>query len=161
MPGTADGQEIDRTVQGVFDKTMYLIDAQNEATGKTMTTDTKEYEVRTVGILNNLLDVVYPYSDTYAVTTPGKRPALPDIRDFADELDLDAKILRDVLPLGLAARLLSEENPTLANYFQQLFEEHLARAGAGMPAGFEDIDGDLGGPYGGLEYGRFGRWAQM
>lgn len=151
-------REIDATVRAVFDKAMYLIDAQNESTGNTRTADTKEYEVRTVGILNNLLDVVYPYSDTYAVREEGKRPALPDIRSFDDELDLDAKILRDVLPLGLAARLLAEENPSLANYFQQLFEEHLALAGRSLPAGFEDIDGDQGGPYGGLEYGRFGRW---
>lgn len=150
--------DIDKSVRGVFDKTMYLIDAQNESTGNTRTADTKEYEVRTVGVLNNLLDVVYPASDTYAVTQAGRRPALPDIRGFDDELDLDAKILRDVLPLGLAARLLAEENPTLANYFQQLFEEHLAWAKAGLPTGFEDIDGDLGGPYGGIEHGEFGRW---
>lgn len=150
--------EIDKTVQGVFDKAMYLIDAQNESTGNTRTADTKEYEVRTVGILNNLLDVVFPYSDTYAVETPGKRPALPDIQGFTDELDLDAKMVRDVLPLGLAARLLAEENPSLANYFQQLFEEHLARAGATLPAGLEDIDFELGGPYGGIEHGEFGHW---
>lgn len=150
--------EIDRTVRAVFDKAMYLIDAQNESTGDTRTADTREYEVRTVGILNNLLDVVYPYSDTYAVEEAGKRPALPDVKELGDELDLDAKILRDVLPLGLAARLLAEENPTLANYFQQLFEEHLERAGAQMPAGFEDIDGDLGGPYGGIEHGKYSRW---
>lgn len=149
---------IDKTVRGIFDKAMYLIDAQDEFTGKTKTNAAKEYEVRTLGILNNLLDVVYPYSDTYRVHQPGRRPALPDIQDFSDELDLDARILRDVLPLGLAARLLAEENPALANYFHQLFEEHLVRAGAGAGAGFEDIDGELGGPYGGLEHGKFGRW---
>lgn len=152
---------IDQTVRGVFDKAIYLIDAQNESNGNTSTADTKEYQVRTVGILNNLLDVVYPYSDTYAVTEAGKRPALPDIQGLEDTLDLDARILRDVLPLGLAARLLAEENPTLANYFQQLFEEHLALARVGVPAGFEDIDAELSGPYGGLEHGRFGRWRGM
>lgn len=149
---------IDKTVQAVFDKAMYLIDAQNESTGNTMTGDTKEYEVRTVGILNNLLDVVYPASDTFSVTEPGRRPALDDITSFTDKLDLDARILRDVLPNGLAAKLLSEENPTLANYFQQCFEQGLAAARAAIPAAFEDIDGDEGGPYGGIEFGRFGRW---
>lgn len=149
---------IDKTVQAVFDKAIYLIDEQREADGATKTSDTREYEVRTIGILNNLLDVVYPASDTYAVTEEGKRPALPDITAFTDELDLDARIVRDVLPLGLAARLLAEENPTLANYFQQLFEEHLREARQSMPCGFEDIDGDSGGPYGGIEHGEFGRW---
>ena len=79
---------IDRTVRAVFDKAMYLIDAQNESTGATDSADTKEYRVRTVGILNNLLDVVYPASATYPDDEEG-RPALDDIRDFDDELDLD------------------------------------------------------------------------
>lgn len=150
--------ELDRRAQGVFDRAIYLMDAQNDATGATRTADNRDYQVRAVGLLNNLLDVVYPYSDTYAVTQPGRRPALPDLQSLDQELDLDAKLLRDVLPLGLAARLLAEENPALANYFQQLFEEHLAQAGRALPTGFEDIDGGLGGPYGGIEHGKFGRW---
>lgn len=147
---------IDKRVQAIFDKAMYLMDAQHESTGSTETGDTREYRVRTIGILNNLLDVVYPASDTFAVGEEGQRPALDDIRDFEDELDLDARILRDVLPNGLAAKLLSEENPKLANYFQQCFEQSLAEARARVPAGFESIDDCL--PYGGIEYGRFGRW---
>lgn len=150
--------EMDKRAQGVFDKAIYLMDAQNDATGATRTADNRDYEVRAVGILNNLLDVVYPYSDTYAVTRPGKRPALPDIQSLDEELDLDAKLLRDVLPLGLAARLLAEENPALANYFQQLFEEHLVQAGRTVSTGFEDVDATPGGLYGGIEHGEFGRW---
>lgn len=149
---------IDKTVRAIFDKAIYLIGEQNDATGKTMTADTKEYEVRTVGILNNLLDVVYPASDTFSIGENGKRPALDDIKSFDDELDLDARILRDVLPCGLAARLLAVEDPSLANYFQQLFEEHLARAMVTRPAAFESIDGEQGGAYGGIEFGEFGHW---
>lgn len=149
---------IDKTVRAIFDKAIYLIAEQDDNTGKTITTDTREYEVRTVGLLNNLLDEVYPASDTYEVTEAGKRSALPDITDFADELDLDARICRDILPCGLAALLLAQENPELANYFQQLYEERLARAMAARPATFEDIDGDLGGAYGGIEHGEFGHW---
>lgn len=149
---------INKTVQAVFDKTMYLIDAQNESTGVTSTSDTQEYKVRTIGILNNLLDVVYPASDTFAYKEDGRRPYLPDIVAFEDELDLDARILRDVLPNGLAAKLLSEENPSLANYFQQCFEESLANARSRVPASFESIDADLGGAYGGIEHGEYGSW---
>lgn len=152
---------IDKRVRAVFDKAMYLIDAQNESTGETRNVDTKEYEVRTIGILNNLLDVVYPASDTFQMGTDGKRPALDDILTFEDELDLDARVLRDVLPNGLAAKLLSEENPTLANYFQQCFEESLARAMAATPASFESVDGEDGGFYGGIEYGQLSRWGDM
>lgn len=145
---------INKTVQAVFDKAVYLIDAQNESTGNTQTSDTQEYRVRTIGILNTLIDVVYPASDTYKITQPGVRPALDDIQSFTDELDLDAKILRDVLPNGLAAKLLSEENPTLANYFQQCFEQSLYDAKSRIPSSFEDIE-DV---YGGIEYGEFSRW---
>ncbi|MGM9640566.1 MAG: hypothetical protein ACI3V3_04295 [Faecousia sp.] len=147
---------VNRTVQAIFDKAMYLMDAQNESTGNTDNSDTREYKVRTIGILNNLLDLVYPASDTFAIGEDGKRPALDDITGFEDELDLDPRILRDVLPNGLAAKLLSEENPALADYFQQCFEQSLAEARNRIPASFESIDDCL--PYGGLEYGEFGRW---
>ena len=145
---------INRTAQAVFDKAMYLIDAQNENSGATVTSDTKEYQVRTIGILNTLLDEVYPASDTFRLGADGKRPALEDIASFTDELDLDARILREVLPNGLAARLLSEENQELANYFQQCYEESLASARYNRPAGFESIED----PYGGIECGEYGRW---
>lgn len=143
----------DRTAQAVFDKAMYLMDAQNESSGATVTADTKEYQVRAIGILNTLLDAVYPASSTYKAAN-GERPALPDIKAFTDELDLDARILRDVLPNGLAARLLSEENPKLANFFQETYERNLEEARYRVPAQFEAIDS----PYGGLEYGEFANW---
>ena len=75
---------INRTVQAIFDKAMYLIDAQHESTGATVNRDTKEYQVRTIGILNNLLDVVYPASDTFSIGLGGSRPALDDIAEDAE-----------------------------------------------------------------------------
>ena len=74
---------IDKTVQGIFDKAMYLIDAQNESTGSTTSGDTKEYRVRTIGILNNLLDVVYPASSTYPTDGDG-RPAVAPLAGGVD-----------------------------------------------------------------------------
>ena len=64
--------------------------------------------------------------------------------------------MRSVLPCGLAAKLLSEENPTLADFFWQLYEQRLAKAREGVPASFESIEDGL--PYGGIEYGEFARW---
>ena len=148
---------IDLSVQGVFDKAMYLIDAQNESTGSTDNGDTTEYKVRTIGILNNLIDDVYPASDTFAIGEDGKRPALDDLADFSGEIRMDPYIVRSVLPCGLAAKLLSEENPTLADFFWQLYEQRLAKARAGVPASFESIEDGL--PYGGIEYGEFARWS--
>ena len=147
---------IDLNVQGVFDKAMYLIDAQNESTGSTDNSDTTEYKVRTLGILNNLIDDAYPASDTFAIGEDGKRPALDDLTSFSDEIKMDPYIVRSVLPCGLAAKLLSEENPTLADFFWQLYEQRLAKARAGVPASFESIEDGL--PYGGIEYGEFARW---
>lgn len=147
---------IDLSVQGVFDKAMYLIDAQNESTGSTDNSDTTEYKVRTLGILNNLIDDVYPASDTFAISEDGKRPALDDLTSFSDEIRMDPYIVRSVLPCGLAAKLLSEENPTLADFFWQLYEQRLAKAREGVPASFESIEDGL--PYGGIEYGEFARW---
>ena len=147
---------IDLSVQGVFDKAMYLIDAQNESTGSTDNSDTTEYKVRTLGILNNLSDDVYPASDTFAISEDGKRPALDDLTSFSDEIKMDPYIVRSVLPCGLAAKLLSEENPTLADFFWQLYEQRLAKAREGVPASFESIEDGL--PYGGIEYGEFARW---
>lgn len=147
---------IDLSVQGVFDKAMYLIDAQNESTGSTDNSDTTEYKVRTIGILNNLIDDTYPASDTFAIGEDGKRPALDDLTSFSDEIRMDPYIVRSVLPCGLAAKLLSEENPTLADFFWQLYEQRLAKARAGVPASFESIEDGL--PYGGIEYGEFARW---
>ena len=147
---------IDLSVQGVFDKAMYLIDAQNESTGSTDNSDTTEYKVRTLGILNNIIDDVYPASDTFAISEDGKRPALDDLTSFSDEIKMDPYIVRSVLPCGLAAKLLSEENPTLADFFWQLYEQRLAKAREGVPASFESIEDGL--PYGGIEYGEFARW---
>ena len=147
---------IDNRVQAVFDKAIYLMDAQNDSAGTTLTPHTREFQVRTIGILNTLLDQVYPASTTFPTHWEGTRPALPDLTGFEDRLDLDARILREILPCGLAARLLSEENPALASYFQQCFEEALADARARRPAQFEGTEEPL--PSGGIEHTRFGRW---
>lgn len=150
---------IDKTVQGVFDKAIYLIDAQNESTGSTVTGDTQEYKVRTIGILNTLIDDVFLFSSNYTIPDDGGRDELDDLFDFSDEIDMDAYIVRSILPCGLAAKLLSEENPTLANYFQQLYEQRLAKARMSAPSAFESIgDGENDTPYGGIEYGEFSRW---
>lgn len=147
---------INRTVQAVFDKAMYLIDAQGESSGATVNSDTKEYQIRTIGILNTLIDLVYPASDTYKIGDDGRRPALPDITSFEDELDLDARVLREVLPNALAAKLLTEENSGLADYFQQCFEQSLMDTKARRPTGFSSIDDSF--PYGGIECGQYGDW---
>lgn len=147
------------TVQDVFDIAIRLMDSQNETTGATDTSDTKEYQVRTCSLLNSLLDRVYPASDTYLSDATGLRPVCQKVSEFTDTLDLDERICTGVLPYGLAGLLLTEENPTLANFFWQTFLEQLAEAKSALPSSIESVENVYGvGPWGGIEYGQFGSW---
>lgn len=142
------------TAQWVFEKAMHLMDEVNESSGLADTADTKEYKNRTLPILNILRIECFPASDTYVATTPGKRPVCPEIEDFSMEIGLDDGICQGVLPYGLAAHLLLDENPVVASYFQQRYEELLNQAKRGLPTEAGDIE-DL---YGGIGFGRFARW---
>ena len=140
--------------QWIFEKTMHLMDEVNESTGTADYSDTKEYKNRTLAILNILRMECFPASDTYAVTIPGKRPVCPEITSFEEPIGLDDGICQGVLPYGLAAHLLLDENPGVASFFQQRYEEALSTARRGIPAMAEDIT-DV---YGGIEHGRYGWW---
>lgn len=142
------------TVQDVFDKAIHWLDEQNESTGATMTSDTKEYSLRTPDILNTYLNVVYPFSDTYAPREDGKRPYLEPVAAMTDEMDLDAFICMSVLPYALAAGLVKEENPSISNVALQIYAENLGQARSTLPASVEDVEN----VYGGIEYGEFSRW---
>lgn len=146
------------TVQEVFDIAIRLMDAQNESTGSTDTADTKEYRLRAPSLLNSILDRAYPASDNYPGTVDGKRPICGKVSAMSDEIGLDERLCTGVLPYGLAGLLLTEENPTLANFFWQTFLEQLEAAMQGIPSGegsVEDCYGFLGDC---LEYGQFSRW---
>ena len=143
------------TVQDVFDKAIHWLDEQNESTGATMTSDTKEYSLRTPNILNMYLNVVYPFSDTYTAREDGKRPYLEPVSDMTDTMDLDAYICMSVLPYALAAGLVKEENPSIANTALQIYAENLGHARSTLPASVEDVEN----VYGGIEYGEFSRWS--
>ena len=142
------------TAQWVFDKAMHLMDEVNESTGETDTSDTKEYKNRTIPILNILRVECFPASDTYEVVEPGKRPICPEIPDFNTPIGLDDGICQGVLPYGLAAHLLLDENPDVASYFNARYTELLAEYRKGIPTGSGDIT-DL---YGGIEMGQFAHW---
>ena len=140
--------------QTVFELAMHLMGEGNESTGSTDTADTKEYKNRTLALLNVLRGDCFPYSDTYEVTEPGKRPICPAINDFVTPIGLDDGICQSVLPYGLAAHLLLDENPDQAAFFQQRYEEELALVGRQMP----NEGGEIADLYGGIGLGEFGRW---
>lgn len=130
------------TPQEVFDLAMGLMDEVNESTGATDTSDTREYKQRTLFILNVIKGELYPFSDTYA--SSGKlRPISATLTGFDQAIDLDDFLCRSIMPYGLAAHLLLDENPDAASFFQQRYEWMIARHG-NAPAVFEPIEDAYG-----------------
>lgn len=126
--------------QQVFEYAMTLMDELNESTGAADTADTKEYKNRTIAILNVLRGELFPYSDTYRdMEANGRRPICPIIGNFTEDVYLDDYICQSVLPYGLAAHLLMQEDPSSANFFQTRYDELKALLARGMPAESEDI----------------------
>lgn len=149
------------TGKRVFDLTMGLIDEVNENNGATDTADTKEYKVRTPYILNVLRGELYYISDTFndPEQEAGKRPICPVIEDLEQIIDLDDFVAQTILPYGLAAHLLLQEDTVSANYFQQRYDELKAKYGSAVPAnGSESIENVYSGCGCGIEYGWFSRW---
>lgn len=139
--------------QKIFDMAMSLMDEVRED-GTTDSPDTKEYKNRTLLILNTLRGELYRYSDTFDADGETGRPIAAYIKDFTSAIDLDDFICQSILPYGLAAHLLVDENPSVASFFNQRYEELKQELKRGMPAQYEQIE-DV---YGGIEYGQFGRW---
>lgn len=123
----------------VFDKAIYLMDEQSESTGQTQTADTKEYEFRSVPILNVLRHELYPISDTYKTRDDGKRSVSAEIESLNDYIDLDDVVAQGIMPYGLAAHLLLGENDTMANYFSKRYMEMYSAAQKSLPSQWEDI----------------------
>lgn len=144
------------TAQRVFDITMGLIDEVSENSGATDTADTREYKARTLFILNALRGELYPYSDTYQVEEAGKRPILHVIQNFTDVIGMDDYICQTVLPYGLAAQLLLNDDASSAGFFQQRYEELREKLARGLPQGSEDITDVYGGDI--LPHNYFGAW---
>lgn len=146
------------TGQMVFNTAMGFMDEVNDQ-GQTVTADTREYLNRTLLILNALAGELYPYSDTYKTGDGDGRPIVTYIRDLSRPIDLDDYICRSVMPYGLAAHLLLDENPAAAAFFQQRYEELLRGLRSGIPTGSQDIE-DIYGLCGGVEpYNEFSSWS--
>lgn len=145
------------TGMDVFQRAITMMDELDD-NGKYKYEDTDEYRNRTRSILNVLQNELYPYSDTYRKNDTwlsGRRPVLLPLDDLNSEIDLDDFCAGTVLPYGLAAHLLMDENPASAGFFQQRYDELKAQLMRGMPAVSEEIV-DV---YGGLgPYNEFGMW---
>jgi len=126
------------TAQWVFEAAMNIIDELNDA-GSADHADTTEYKNRTLFIINILRGELYPYSDTFRQSQDKTRPIVNLVENFDDVIQLDDYICQTVMPYGLAAHLMLDENPTVAAYCQQRYEELLARLKNGFAQVSEDI----------------------
>ena len=110
-------------------------------------------------ILNSLRGELFPYSDTYSTEDSDGRPIATYISSLTKAIDLDDYICQTVMPYGLAALLLLDENPTSAAFFQQRYEELVRGLRSGIPTGSEEIE-DVYGNRGGIDpYNEFGMWS--
>ena len=145
------------TAQDIFNAAIAMMDEVNDQ-GVADHADTREYKNRTLAILNIIRGELYPYSDSYE-PGDGGRPIAAWIEDFDTPIELDDYICQSVMPYGLAAHLLMDENPTSANFFQQRYEELKDSLRRGYPSkGSEDIV-DVYGARGGISpYNEFSLW---
>lgn len=127
------------TGNDIYEAALVWMDANNDA-------DTSEYESKATTLINDQLGVVFPYSDNYneaVKAANGKRPICPRLNDLDDPVDLDEYICTSIIPLGIAAAMLMDENPSTANTILQIYYERLnaLKRGEGMPTfGSEDIE---------------------
>lgn len=130
--------------QWVFEQAIALMDSGNEVTGEMDVGSTRAYKHRALSILNLLGQECQGYSleGTWELLT-GFETALP----------LEDGLCQGVLPYGLAAHLLLEEDPAAANFFQQRYEELLERWRR-RQVQLEELEV----PHGGVELGEDGRW---
>lgn len=138
--------------QTVYEMAIALMDSMSDS-GQADVADNDEYKHRALTILNILRGELYPYSDTHETDDEG-RPIAALIRDFEKPIDLDDYICQSIMPYGLAAHLLLQEDPAAANFFQQRYDELKMRLHIGLPTGSEEIE-DV---YGGWPHNDFGSW---
>lgn len=127
------------TPEWVFEAAIDALDGRDDL-GDYKIEDNDEYRNRTLTILNDVCQELYKYSDTCDVI-PGRRPVCPLIVNFTDPLGTDDHINKTLLPDALCARLLVDENPSVANYYQQEYERKLLKLiSDGIPGtGCEDV----------------------
>lgn len=135
-----------KTIKEIYDIAIAHMD-EIDPQGDTINSNTRDYQNRTPGLITALYPEVYLYDSMYQAQLdaenrgepgPGRdpfrgrpryrrRPGAQIFTSMEDEVDLDDELTLTVLPYGLAAALLADENPTLANFLQARYEELLQK----------------------------------
>lgn len=140
------------TGRQVFDRTMSLIDEADEDKANVDITqehfdqnNVNDYYSRSLLILNILGGELYPYDSNYAHAETGRGVFTP-ITSMTTAISLDDYITGTVMPYGLAAHLLLDENKSAASYFNERYAELLDGLKKGLPTVSVDIE-DVYGTY--------------
>lgn len=117
------------TVKEIYDITMALMDEMIdnktiEANPEADYKSTKDYTARTPGILTILQTQVISYLKRFGADIDFVEP----LENMDSEMSVDDSICMGVLPYGLAARLLGQEDTSLSSYFSNLYDTNLAMA---------------------------------
>ena len=117
------------TCKEIYDITMALMDEMidNSTVDQDPNVDypsTKDYQARTPGILTILQTQVTNFFKSKGMEVD----TLDRLINMADNVDLSDDICMGVLPYGLAARLLGQEDTQMSSYFSQLYMNALGDA---------------------------------
>ena len=156
------------TGREVFDRTMALIDEANEdaadesiATEHFTQDDVNDYYSRSLLLMNILGGELYPYDSGYSHASVG-RSVFPAITSMTAPIMLDDYITGVVMPYGLAAHLLLDENKAAASFFNERYIELMEGLKKGLPTVSVDIEDVYSNEYdrdsGFAPYNWFARW---
>ncbi len=136
-----------KTAEDIFGAAMGLMD-ELDGEGNPRNADTAEYERRAAGIVNMMI-AEYRILD-------GQNGGFVPVEALGDPvLKIPDTYALGVMHYGLAANLLADENPAAAGFYEQRYEELRNIYFSRRMADGEGVVEDL---YGGVEFGKFGRW---
>lgn len=135
------------TAQWVFDKAMALADQLSD-TGLSDFEYNSDLKDRALPILNVLRFECARASDRYLPRRyTGRRDIPEEILSWEDTLDgIDDGVAQGAMPYGLAAQLMIDEDPDLAGFCNQKYQEMLALFQSSVPQEFEPIWYPYGSP---------------
>jgi len=155
------------TALEVFNRAMSLIDEISEETYLPDPSDTQEYKAKAKLIINILSGNLYKYSDTCKSPRYDEKgklikehpyPTQLTLNDLSEEVDLDDYIAGSILPYGLAAALIADENQELSQRLDMKYQEGFTILQTGGISSIEMVE-DIYDPYGANSYfDTFGSW---
>lgn len=108
--------------QIIYDITMSLMD-ERKNDGSVDVNSTKDYLARSPGILTVLQTEIILELRRIGMDISESE----EIKQMNADIDLEDDICLGIIPYGLGARLLAQEDSALSNYFNSLYEDRLNR----------------------------------